>query len=232
MLKRNLTICRRVLVSACEVGRWGVGCANTCDKSCPNCDHRTGCCKTAATGSSIFCGGGGGSIGGAGHQTAVASGARNDTSRKIDDAVMASAVADSLARFRILSTTIRLQTATWEPAGNEANETTRTTEVTSTRKPATTQNRSAAADTAWTPLEATALKYDELVTRLIWIFAMTLVAIAMVFVVMFVVFFKCYGTTASKPQTDARPTRNPWPERSTGKVRGTQYDFLSITDKR
>lgn len=221
-------------VSACEVGRWGLGCANFCDKSCPNCDHRTGCCKTAATGSSIFCGGGGGggggSIGGGGRQTAAASGARNGTARKIDDAAVASAVGDSLARFRILSTTIRLQTATWEPEGNEANETTRTTEVmTSTRKPATTQNRSAEAETAWTPLEATALKYDELVTRLIWIFAMTLVAIAMVFVIMFVVFFKCYGTTASKPQTDDRPARNLWPEQSTGKVRGTQCVFLSIT---
>lgn len=228
-------------VSACEVGRWGLGCANSCDISCPNCDHQTGCCKTTATGSSIFCGGGGGgTIGGAGGQTAAVSGgqtaavsgAHNGTVRKIDDAAVLSAVADGLARFRILSTTIRLQTATWEPEGNEANETTRTTEVTSTRKPATTQNRSAAADTAWTPLEATALKYDELVTRLIWIFAMTLVAIAMVFVIMFVVFFKCYGTAASKPQTDARPSRNPWPERSTGKVRGTQCDFLSITDKK
>lgn len=224
-------------VSACEVGRWGLGCANSCDKSCPNCDHRTGCCKTAATGSSNFCGGGGdggggGSIGSAGRQTAAASGVRNGTARKIDDAAVVSAVADSLARFRKLSTTIRLQTATWEPEGNEANETTRTTEVTSTRKPATTQNRSAAVDTAWTPLEATALKYDELVTRLIWIFAMTLVAIAMVFVIMFVVFFKCYGTTASKPQTDDRPARNPWPEQSTGKVRGTQCDFLSKTCKK
>lgn len=215
-------LCRQT----CEVGRWGLGCANSCDKSCPNCDHRTGCCKTAATGSSNFCGGGGdggggGSIGSAGRQTAAASGVRNGTARKIDDAAVVSAVADSLARFRKLSTTIRLQTATWEPEGNEANETTRTTEVTSTRKPATTQNRSAAVDTAWTPLEATALKYDELVTRLIWIFAMTLVAIAMVFVIMFVVFFKCYGTTASKPQTDDRPARNPWPEQSTGKVRET-----------
>ncbi|XP_060847743.1 uncharacterized protein LOC132927259 [Rhopalosiphum padi] len=209
----------------CDVGRWGLGCANYCDKTCPDCDHRTGCCKTAATGS-IFCGGGSGTGRLPVRQTAAVGG-RNGTVRKTDEPTPA---VDRSARFRMLSTTIRLQTATWEPAAvDEANGTMieSGTVDAGTRKPAAVtsaaQNRSAAAaaETAWTPLEATALKYDELVTRLIWIFAMTLVAIAMVFVIMFVVFFNCYGTTSKPRDADSGAARNPWPQQSTGKVHET-----------
>jgi len=44
-----------------------------------------------------------------------------------------------------------------------------------------------------TKMEVTVYKYDELVKKLVWISAMTVVAIALVFVIMFVVFFNCYG---------------------------------------
>ncbi|XP_025198209.1 multiple epidermal growth factor-like domains protein 11 [Melanaphis sacchari] len=223
----------------CDVGRWGLDCANSCDKGCPDCDHRAGCCKTAAGGSSIFCGGGGGS-GGTGDRlpgrktVSAAADGRNGTVRKTDEPAPA---VDRSGRFRMLSTTIRLQTATWEPAAvDEATNDTRTgrgavdAAAAEARKPAETaaeakaaaaKNRSA--EPAWTPLEATALKYDELVTRLIWIFAMTLVAIALVFVIMFVVFFNCFGTTTCKRQdaNTAAAARDTWPQPNADKVRET-----------
>jgi len=140
---------------------------------------------------------------------------RNCTSESKPDEVQVAAVdGSSSERFRMLSTTIRLQTATWEPTSvEEANQT-------NIERGTVDPGKQAAAEKTWTPLEATALKYDELVTRLVWIFAMTLVAIAMVFVIMFVVFFNCYG--ASKPENaNTVAARNLWPQQSTDKVRGT-----------
>lgn len=240
----------------CDIGRWGLNCANACDKACPDCDHRTGCCKTAGSGLSIFCGGGTGRLpsrqtvtvavggGGGGNGTVrKADDGRNDTVRKTnDDRNGAERKADdgrnctserktdevvadrsSSAQFRMLSTTIRLQTATWEPTVvDEANGTNIESGTVDAGKPAAaaTRNRSAAAETTWTPLEATALKYDELVMKLVWIFAMTVVAIAMVFVIMFVVFFNCYGAT--KPENvNTAAARNPWPQQSTDKIHET-----------
>jgi hypothetical protein len=49
--------------------------------------------------------------------------------------------------------------------------------------------------------------YDQLVKKLIWISAMTVVAIAMVFVIMFVVFINFYG--ANKRANVARDRRRP-----------------------
>lgn len=57
--------------------------------------------------------------------------------------------------------------------------------------------------TTVTNVQVTMYKYDELVKKLLWISAMTVVAIAMVFVIMFVVFFNCYGTPKTPQQ---RPT--------------------------
>ncbi|XP_022172722.1 uncharacterized protein LOC111035420 [Myzus persicae] len=203
----------------CDIGRWGLNCANVCDKACPDCDHRTGCCKTAATGLSIFCGGGTGrlparqtvAVGSSNGTVRKTNDGRNCTSERKTDEVVAAVDRSSSTRFRMLSTTIRLQTATWEPtAVDEVNET--KIESTAGKQPAT--------ETTFTPLEATALKYDELVTRLVWIFAMTVVAIAMLFVIMFVVFFNCYGASKSENANTAA-TRNPWPQQSTDKVRET-----------
>lgn len=58
--------------------------------------------------------------------------------------------------------------------------------------------------TVTTMYEVTVYKYDELVKKLIWISVMTVIAIAMVFVIMFVVFFNCYGV--SKVENRTRPT--------------------------
>jgi len=143
---------------------------------------------------------------------------RNCTSERKTDEVVADR--SGSARFRMLSTTIRLQTATWEPT-DEANGTNIESGTVDAGKPAAaTRNRSAEAEATWTPLEATALKYDELVMKLVWIFAMTVVAIAMVFVIMFVVFFNCYGAT--KPENaNTAAALNPWPQQSTDRVHGT-----------
>jgi len=192
---------------------------------------------------SIFCGGGTGRL--PARQTVAVGGNgtvrktdddSNGTVRKADDGQNctserktdeAEAVADRL-RFRMLSTTIRVQTATWEPTVvDEANRTDiESGTVDAVKSAAATRNLSAAAEATWTPLQATALKYDELVMKLVWIFAMTVVAIAMVFVIMFVAFFKCYG--ASKPENaNTMATRNPWPQQSTDKVRGTTANSRS-----
>lgn len=238
-------------VSECDIGRWGLNCTNACDKACPDCDHRTGCCKTSGTGLSIFCGIGTGRLP-ARQTVAVAieegdgsngtvrktNDGRNDTTRKTDDGRNGAVrktdeeVADrsNSARFRMLSTTIRLQTATWEPtAVDEENGTNIESGTVDGGKPAVAanpRNRSAATESTWTPLEATALKYDELVMKLVWIFSMTVVAIAMVFVIMFVVFFNCYGT--SKPENaNTAAGRNPWPQQSTDKIRGTTVKSYS-----
>lgn len=185
----------------------------------------------AAAGLSIFCGagrlparqtavsirGGGGSGNGTVRKTN--DGPNGTSERKTDEAVGRS----SSSRFRMLSTTIRLQTATWEPtAVDEANGTKiESGTIDAWKATAATRNGTA----TWTPLEATALKYDELVMRLVWIFSMTVVAIAMVFVIMIVVFFKCYW--ASKPENANTPAaQNPWPQPNTDKVRGTTVNCV------
>jgi len=61
------------------------------------------------------------------------------------------------------------------------------------------------ARTVRTKMEATVYKYDELVKRLVWISSMTVAAIAMVFVIAFVVFFNRYGV----PKVPAGGRRTP-----------------------
>lgn len=71
-----------------------------------------------------------------------------------------------------------------------------------------------------TTMQVTVYKYDELVKKLIWISVMTVIAIAMVFAIMFVVFFNCYG--ASKVENRTRPTTTT----TTDKVYGNNNQII------
>lgn len=67
--------------------------------------------------------------------------------------------------------------------------------ATSIQQPSRTRTDSDGFVGTVTTMQVTVYKYDELVTKLIWISVMTVVSIAMVFVIMFVVFFNCYGVS-------------------------------------
>lgn len=58
-----------------------------------------------------------------------------------------------------------------------------------------------------TTMEVKVYNYDDLVKKLIWISAMTVAAIAMVFTIMFVVFFNCYSVSRASDRTkNGRPS--------------------------
>lgn len=67
--------------------------------------------------------------------------------------------------------------------------------ATSAQQPSKTRKNGGGFVGTVTTMRVTVYKYDELVTKLIWISVMTVVAIAMVFIIMFVVFFNCYGVS-------------------------------------
>lgn len=196
--------------SGCDVGYWGIGCKNVCHKACSDCDHRTGCCYTVIVGARTpvaglkFC---------ATRPVAMASvrTARDDgvdTAEDPPDAMRSHSRSSRTQAPVIGHATLQVKSNTSEgtqgsPAIPEAKFTEMSTEdymvvdepeVTLAQQPPKTRNGSSFVGTV-TTMQVTVYKYDELVTKLIWISVMTVVAIAMVFVIMFVVFFNCYGVS-------------------------------------
>lgn len=169
-----------ICVPECDVGRWGPGCRAACDRACPDCDHRTGCCKTPAD---------------VDDRPGLTLCAASTAARQTPDAARDDGEADGPpgARFAGAQTPRTAADATWEPASavmtaagpNDGN---------APAKRRDDDNGGEFVRTV-TKMEVTVYKYDELVKKLVWISSMTVVAIAMVFVIMFVVFFNCYGVS-------------------------------------
>uniref|UniRef100_A0A2S2QCB1 Multiple epidermal growth factor-like domains protein 11 n=1 Tax=Sipha flava TaxID=143950 RepID=A0A2S2QCB1_9HEMI len=202
----------------CDVGYWGPECKNRCDVSCSECDHHTGCCLTAA---------------GDDHTALImcvtdrptanrlkTSVAGNGTERENGNAMTPGNVTtstDDRSLWPARTPTTRTPT-TQTPTMQTPTAQTPTTQTPTTQTPTT--------QTPTTPTRTTAVPkrrndgmigmfygkvdvmiYDQLVKKLIWISAMTVVAIAMVFVIMFVVFINFYG--ANKRANVARDRRRP-----------------------
>lgn len=192
-------------VSECDFGYWGLGCKNTCDEACSDCDHRTGCCKVpavigdnAAAAGLTFCVTGTPYAATAARQTSDAV-YSNDTGR----ATERDGELDSLrvVRFGVQSSQttetqepVTVLTTVTEVEGETPTTTTVGTVSASTSAPKKRKDSGGFVRTV-TKMEVTVFKYDELVKKLVWISAMTVVAIAMVFVIMFVVFFNYYGVS-------------------------------------
>lgn len=215
-------------ISGCDVGHWGQGCESACHEACSDCDHRTGCCNsakvvhermTAAVRGLTFCAA----------DTVATTGEPGDGSR-----------VKQWFRTRGSQTTPLRDTSTTEPAAAVRNYSSTATAV-QARKPAPTEGPDAGGAATEitsslslskkrdsggtfvhqtvTTMEVKVYNYDELVKKLVWISSMTVIAIAMVFVVMFVVFFNCSNVSGVPERTKAQRST----PSTTNKVHGNNF---------
>lgn len=180
----------------------------SCHPACSDCDHRTGCCKKrVAIEGLTYC-----------RTTAgpIVTIAARQTSRDGDDdetnwsprfgprqpvavtgetKVVSHTVTEVETQEPLLSVTTVDQS---QPG--ETNDS-----MSSSSPPKRRKDGGGGFVRSVTKLEVTVYKYDELIKKLIWISAMTVIAIAMVFIIMFVVFFNCYGVSKPSDRNENLP---------------------------
>ncbi|VVC28816.1 EMI domain [Cinara cedri] len=187
----------------CDVGHWGAGCKNVCHRACSDCDHRTGCCYTAISGGRTpivglkFC------VKKPAEIVSIPTGRHEPgkTESKGNSWVQKPVIEQVTLQVKLNSTETTTQ---GPPKMPETRFTEMSAEgilvveepaVTSIQQTPKTRTDSDGFVGTVTTMQVTVYKYDELVTKLIWISVMTVVSIAMVFVTMFVIFFNCYGVS-------------------------------------
>ncbi|XP_050438589.1 uncharacterized protein LOC126844435 [Adelges cooleyi] len=180
----------------CESGTWGDRCRNLCENTCPDCDHQTGSCSFHLLLKKIS----------EDANSAVAH-------LEPQDVLTVSLTTNQTDSTPIKSDTqIDLQNNATSTSTNPATNSTPTPETTatltsfleehtSTKKPGG-KSQGYYRDFVMTVTNAKATVYnsydpDELMKKLIWISFITVAAIAMTFVVMLLVFFKCVASPST-----------------------------------
>lgn len=245
-------------VSECDIGYWGMTCKNTCNRACPDCDHRTGCCKTTISDDPValvgltFCA--------YAKTPPQISEPRNSTEHRDDD-----------EEYRTTRSQMKISsTVTHEPALLESTETEMKIQANLTRTAVETQNALVAKNqsvieniavekttlspsssslplsstpptsskrlqkdgtgfvSTVTKVEVMVYKYDELVKKLICISAMTVLAIAMVFIIMFVMFLNCYGVAKVDDRTQNRQSMPATLNKFNGKLTSVNNIYVTL----
>lgn len=195
-----------------------MNCKNTCHKACADCDHRTGCCKTPISDNRVIeaeltlCT--------TSKTTTPIPIPLNDSEHKeqgendhtarsrkqISQTVTHEPrVLESIeTKIKIQPILTRTPVETQNPVALVSKHQSITedimveeTTLSSSSSPPPPSNRLQKDGFVGTvtKVEVMVYKYDELVKKLIWISAMTVISIAIVFIIMFVMFLKCYGVS-------------------------------------
>lgn len=194
-----------------------MNCKNTCHKACADCDHRTGCCKTPISDNRVveaeltLC-----TTSKITPQIPVSLNGTEQKEHGENDHTARSRkqISQTVTHEPIIleSTETKMKTQpnltrtlveTQNPVAlvskhqpiTEENIVVEETTFSSSSSPPPSSNRLQKDGFVGTvtKVEVMVYKYDELVKKLIWISAMTVIAIAIVFIIMFVMFLKCYG---------------------------------------
>lgn len=173
-----------VVIAGCYVGYWGDGCENACQETCADaCDHRTGRCVTRTTATA----------------TETLTTTTATTTPTTDRLAKATLPPPPSPTRKAMAAQARRPSVVVVVGGTDGVRAMRLESQNAETTGPSTQMATTAVTTSLPPgkmvstVDVTVYKFDELIKKLIWISAMTVVAIAMVFVIMFVVFFNCYG---------------------------------------
>lgn len=193
-----------------------MNCKNTCNKACADCDHRTGCCKTPISDNRVveaeltLCTTSEITtpilipINGTEHKEHVenyyTTRSRKQIAQNVTHEPMVLEPTD--AKMKIQPNSNKSFVETQNPVTLVSKyqsitedivveETTLSSSSSPSPLPKRLQKDGFVGTV--TKVEVMVYKYDELVKKLIWISAMTVIGIAIVFIIMFVLFLKCYG---------------------------------------